>query len=57
MWKHKSHGKRKYKGTYVRDASGERQFVLIAILESGKVHAITCESHQMAKKVGWVKVA
>lgn len=56
MWKHKSHGKRLYKSNYMKDQKGERLFVLICALGDGLVHTVTCESHQMAKKAGWVKV-
>lgn len=50
------HGKGpKYRGMYLHDGSGERNFVLTRLMRNGKVHAVTCESHEMAKHAGWQK--
>lgn len=55
MWQKKGKGI-KYRGVYVRDSKGERNFVLVGIRKNGTVHTVTCESHEMAKAAGWKKV-
>lgn len=54
IWKHKKYGKRTYSGHYRRDQNGEREFILVANLKSGKFHIISMESSVMAKGLGWV---
>lgn len=55
MWKHKKYPSRVYKGTY-RFVKGERDFVLFGTIpKSGKTHNISFESHEAAKKLGWVR--
>lgn len=53
MWTHKKYGTRKYDGTYERDSSGERVFVLTATLKNGKEHRMMFESWQAAKAQGF----
>lgn len=55
QWKKNGKGPA-YVGHYVRDSQGERVMVLIRILENGKAHTVTAESHEMLKKMGWKKV-
>jgi hypothetical protein len=52
IWKHKKYGKRSYSGHY-RRVEGEREFILVATLRTGKYHVVTFESHEMAEQVGW----
>lgn len=51
-WKFKSQ-KSLFVSKYERDRKGERVFVLTRI--SGKTKRVTFESHEAAKKLGWVK--
>lgn len=54
-WKHKSHPGT-FTGHYVRDADGERNFVLKRVLDKQtgkKLRRITFESHEAAKALGW----
>jgi hypothetical protein len=51
IWKNKKYPGT-YTGHYVRDTDGERNFLL---KKEGGVRRITFESHQAAKKLGWVK--
>lgn len=54
MWRKKGKGPA-YKGSYAKDARGERVFVLFRVLNNGRVHAVSAESAAMAKAAGWVK--
>lgn len=50
MWKHsKKYKKKLFKGSYERDKKGERIFVLTGFKR------IVFESHEAAKKAGWIK--
>jgi hypothetical protein len=55
-WKHKNHPG-SFTGHYVRDADGERNFVLKRVLGDGipgkRLRRITFESHEAAKALGW----
>lgn len=54
MWKHtKKYKNIFYKGNYEL-IKGERQLRLTAL--SGKKHTVVFESHESAKKNGWIKV-
>lgn len=53
IWKNrKKHGDKQFKGYYVRDLKGERNFVLD--YKNG-MRRVTFESWQMAKSLGWKK--
>lgn len=61
MWTHKKQGKKEFKGTYEQIAithSGKREriFILKTWNKDGTLkRAISFESWQAAKKLGWVK--
>lgn len=52
-----SHAKRKgvFIGVYVKHSS-DRSFTLNTLLKNGKLKVISFESHEAAKKAGWIKV-
>lgn len=54
-WKHKKYKSRVYTGKY-RKTEGEREFILICLLPSGKTHTIVFESNEAAKGLGWRKL-
>lgn len=55
-WTNKKYGKDVYEGKYVRDADGERIFIVFAyIAKTNKIHHVSFESAQAAKALGWVK--
>lgn len=64
-WKHKAKYKtHKYQGSYERDRSGERVFVLRRLNKiTGKIergsrkHKMTFESHELAKEARWKKLS
>lgn len=53
FWFNKKHGATKFISYYERDKRGERVFVLIAT--KAPFRRVTFESHQSAKKNGYVK--
>lgn len=58
VWTHKSHGKKKFKGNYVKVNPGkefgiERIFNLSHTDKNGKVRNISFESPRAAKEAGW----
>ena len=58
-WKHKKYKARVYVVSYEFSSyrgQKERNYVLTAVLRNGKAHNITYESHEAAKRDGWVKV-
>lgn len=54
MWKHKKYKEHVFKGQYRRD-DGERHFVLRNVVRP-KNKEVVFESHEAAKKAGWVKL-
>lgn len=57
VWRNrKKYSKRQYIGSYQRNRSNERNFILSYIFKNGKSHNISFESWQMAKEIGWRKL-
>lgn len=54
IWTHSKYPARKYSASYGTESrSGERAFILTAVLKSGKKHNLAFESHEAAKQAGW----
>lgn len=56
QWKHKKYPARTYTGIYRRDENGEREFVLVGLINGVQIHRISFESNESAKKLGWTKI-
>ena len=57
QWKHtEKNPTRTYVGKYSRSLGDERIFELSSALKNGKIHTISFESHEAAKRVGWKKI-
>lgn len=59
-WSHSKFKARTYSGSYEEVAlkkskSKERIFVLTSLLKNGKLHSVSFDSHEAAKKSGWVR--
>ncbi len=59
MWTHSKYRNTKFKGSYtnftLRDGTNERVFMLTAGPTRNSRRVMSFESHQAAKKSGWVK--
>ena len=59
VWTNRKYFKRAYKGSYawgfLSDPSKERVFVLRGLMKSGQEHVCVFESHESAKRNGWLK--